>query len=138
MDDVLIIGAGMAGLAAAQILAQHGIKVRLLEKSRGLGGRMATRRITTSQGEVWVDHGAQYFTCRSPEFQTFLAPLIAQGQVMPWLTQIPTLTAAGIIPAPLVHHEPRYACPAGMTTWCGHLSRPRRSWATVWLGRTPS
>ena len=52
---VAIIGAGMAGLAAARALTQAGHTVTLFEKSRGVGGRVATRRI----GDCIVDHGAQ-------------------------------------------------------------------------------
>lgn len=52
---VAIIGAGMAGLAAARRLTATGRKVVLLEKSAGVGGRVATRRI---EGCI-VDHGAQ-------------------------------------------------------------------------------
>lgn len=52
---VAIIGAGMAGLAAARRLTQSGVKLTIFEKSRGLGGRVATRRIN---GCI-LDHGAQ-------------------------------------------------------------------------------
>ena len=92
MNDVIIVGAGIAGLAAAQQLTASGLKVCVLEKSRGVGGRLATRRITTLHGEVLVDHGAQYFTCRSLAFQEVLAPLLAQGTVTTCLDAIPTLT----------------------------------------------
>ncbi len=53
--SVAIIGAGMAGLAAARSLTEAGIPVTIYEKSRGVGGRVATRRI---EGCI-VDHGAQ-------------------------------------------------------------------------------
>src|SRR5690606_13683869 len=59
------IGAGMAGLALAVGLREAGVSALILEKSRGLGGRMATRRL----GEGIFDHGAQFFTAKSPEFQ---------------------------------------------------------------------
>lgn len=52
----------------------------MFEKSRGYGGRMATRY----GGGFEFDHGAQYFTARSVEFQDFLEPLIAQGKVASW------------------------------------------------------
>lgn len=51
---VAVIGAGIAGLAAARTLNQHGVAVVVYEKSRGVGGRVATRR---SNGFVW-DTGA--------------------------------------------------------------------------------
>ena len=52
---VSIIGAGMAGLAAARALILAGHRVIIYEKSKGLGGRMATRYL---EGCTF-DHGAQ-------------------------------------------------------------------------------
>lgn len=115
MNDVIIVGAGMSGLAAARKLITAGLKVCVLEKSRGIGGRMATRRVQTLHGEVLADHGAQYFTCRSPEFRELLTPLMEQGAVTVWCEAIPTLTSQGIIPPGKEHTYPRYCCPQGMT-----------------------
>jgi renalase len=39
------VGAGLAGLICAQKLQRAGYQVAVLEKSRGLGGRLATRRV---------------------------------------------------------------------------------------------
>ena len=41
-----VIGAGMAGIACARTLVQAGHRVTVFEKSRGLGGRMATRDLS--------------------------------------------------------------------------------------------
>ncbi len=51
---VAIIGAGLAGLAAARELVAAGHEVVVVEKSRGLGGRLASRRI----GGTILDHGS--------------------------------------------------------------------------------
>ena len=64
-----IIGAGMAGLACADAMRTAGHSVALFDKGRGPGGRMSTRRLQTSLGEVTIDHGAQYFTARDPAFR---------------------------------------------------------------------
>ena len=53
-----IIGAGISGLSCGQALRQGGAAVVVFEKSRSLGGRMATRRW---EGHV-VDHGAPWFS----------------------------------------------------------------------------
>ena len=53
---VAIVGAGMAGLAAARELTGKGHEAVVFEKSRGFGGRAATRR---RDGFVW-DTGAGY------------------------------------------------------------------------------
>lgn len=63
-----IIGAGMAGVACARTLAQAGHQVTVFEKSRGMGGRMATRDSVHGT----FDHGAQYFTVRDPRFMKAL------------------------------------------------------------------
>lgn len=54
MGSVAVVGAGMAGLSCARALADAGVAVTVLEKSRGLGGRLATRRAAGGG----VDHGA--------------------------------------------------------------------------------
>lgn len=63
-----VVGAGMAGVACARTLLQAGHRVTLIEKSRGFGGRMATRR--TEFGGF--DHGVQYFTVRDERFERVL------------------------------------------------------------------
>ena len=78
--DVVIIGAGIAGLAAAGELARSGRRVCMLEKSRGLGGRMATRRL----GNAVCDHGAQFFTVRGRAFGGIVADALAAGSVTKW------------------------------------------------------
>jgi renalase len=62
--SVAVIGAGMAGIGAARVLADAGFRAVVFDKSRGLGGRCATKRW---EGHS-VDHGAQYFTMRDADF----------------------------------------------------------------------
>ena len=66
---VAIVGAGIAGMACARTLAQAGHAVTVFEKSRGYGGRMATRRSPFGS----FDHGAQYFTVRDARLERALA-----------------------------------------------------------------
>lgn len=68
--SVGIIGSGMAGLACAIRLNAVGIRVGIYEKSRGPGGRMASKRF---DGDArTLDMGAQYFTVRNTRFRRFL------------------------------------------------------------------
>jgi renalase len=67
-NDIIIIGAGMAGLACARRLAHAGHRPLVLDKGRGIGGRMATRRVALDAAEIRFDHGAQYLTARDPGF----------------------------------------------------------------------
>jgi predicted NAD/FAD-dependent oxidoreductase len=81
---VLIIGAGMAGLSCGAALCSVGHVVTLIDKARGPGGRMSTRRVETSLGQVAFDHGAQYFTARDPGFHQQVAEWVAAGVAAPW------------------------------------------------------
>ena len=100
MKSCLIIGAGMAGLSAARELTAQGWVVTILDKGRGVGGRMATRRIENTR----ADHGAQYFSVRTPEFRQLIDKLESEGIVEAW-----DLEKAGI-------EHPRYFGKNGMST----------------------
>ena len=81
IPNVAVIGAGMSGLFAARTLADHGIRVTVFDKGRGIGGRMSTRRV---DGQPCFDHGAQYFTARDPRFQRYVQSWLDQGIVARW------------------------------------------------------
>ncbi len=78
---IAIIGTGMAGISCAHALQQHNLAVTLFEKSRGIGGRLATRR---TDGGDRFDHGAQYITTRSDEFSAFIDSLQNDGAAAEW------------------------------------------------------
>jgi len=79
MKNIAIIGAGIAGLTLANKLKGK-YDVTVFEKSRGVGGRMATRYADDYQ----FDHGAQYFTAKSPEFIEFVEKLKNEGVIDIW------------------------------------------------------
>ena len=81
---VAIIGAGIAGLACARRLHDAGIEATLFDKSRGLGGRLATRRADTGTPGVAFDHGATHFTARSEGFTRLLAAWEKAGLAARW------------------------------------------------------
>lgn len=82
--DILIIGAGMAGLSCASHLAAAGFAPALIDKGRGPGGRMAARRVAVGGADVSFDHGAQYFTARDPAFAAQVAAWQGAGAASPW------------------------------------------------------
>jgi predicted NAD/FAD-dependent oxidoreductase len=82
--DVIIIGAGISGLLCATELQQSGCTVQLVEKGRGPGGRMATRRMAGGR----LDHGAQYFTVREAAFQKYVDQWLEAGIVKEWFRHL--------------------------------------------------
>ena len=83
--SIAIIGAGLSGLTCAHLLHQSGYSVTVFEKSRGLGGRLATRRV---EGGLSFDHGAQFFSATSPAFLTFIENALADYSIVPWTPEL--------------------------------------------------
>ena len=119
---VAIIGAGIAGLAAARLLREAGIGCTIFDKSRGLGGRMATRRT----GDFSFDHGAQYFTARGPRFRALVDEWSAVGHAAPWYDDGVMVGAPGMT-------APAWAMAAGLDTVLGievkSLARDTQGWS---------
>jgi len=110
--DPLIIGAGLSGLAAAQVLVDAGRSVSIIDKGRGVGGRMATRRA----GEATFDHGAQFFTVRGDEFRAVIDRAIEAEVVDIWCRGFSVEDG-----------YPRYFCPKGMTSLAKWMTDQLRS-----------
>ena len=112
--DVIIVGAGLAGLMAGRVLAEAGKRVLLFDKGQSVGGRLATRRI----GGGVADHGAQFFTVREPEFGAVVARWIAEGMVFEWSRG----WSSGSLAATSNDGHPRYAAYKGMNALAKHLA----------------
>ena len=50
---VVVLGGGIAGLAAATVLSEHGARVTLVERERFLGGRAGAWTETLATGETF-------------------------------------------------------------------------------------
>jgi len=70
----------MAGATAARRLAEAGQPLRVFDKGRGVGGRMATQRSDAMQ----FDHGAQFMRAHGTVFAARLADWERRGIVAPW------------------------------------------------------
>lgn len=77
---IAVVGAGMAGLICARRLADNGFDVTLFDKSRGLGGRLATRR--TDHGPI--DHGVRFLQPHHGPFGSFLDEACSAGDAASW------------------------------------------------------
>lgn len=78
--ECLVVGAGISGLVAARELTRAGIRVLVIDKGRGVGGRMATRRVHG----VACDHGAQFITVRDARFRRLMDRMIVEGVAGIW------------------------------------------------------
>lgn len=67
MRPVVIVGGGIAGLCCAKSLTEAGRGVVLLDASDRVGGRVATDRITSPNGDFRVDRGFQVYLTAYPE-----------------------------------------------------------------------
>lgn len=101
MPSALVIGAGAAGLSAAQRLHAAGVDVSVVDKGRGVGGRLATRRI----GAGRLDHGAQFFTTRSEELSRLAGDWVERGVAREWCRGF----------GPSADGHPRFVGATGMT-----------------------
>lgn len=113
--DVLVVGAGMTGLMAALRLHALGQRVRLVDKGRSVGGRMATRRV----GPGFADFGAQFITAHDASFADLLAHWEEAGLVHPWAAGF---AQGSLRPSPDVVFYPRYVARDGMTSLAQHLA----------------
>ena len=78
--EIIIIGAGMAGLMAGRVFTAAGKNVLILDKGRRIGGRMSSRR----DAGLLFNHGAQFVTAHSPIFKDMCTEAAAKGIVGLW------------------------------------------------------
>jgi renalase len=112
---VVVVGAGLAGVACAVELAAAGVPVRVVERARTVGGRMASRRIDGRP----VDLGAAYFTVRDPEFAQVVARWRTAGLARPWTSELAVLGHGerNRAPGPV-----RWAAPGGLRSLVAALA----------------
>ena len=117
MPRVAVVGAGLSGLMCARTLSDHGFEVQVFEKSRGAGGRMATRR---GDGGLRFDHGAQYFTARDRRFRRYVNSWRQDGLVEPWTGRLVSLSQGEILAEK--SGVDRFVGVPGMNSICKHLA----------------
>jgi len=78
--DIVVIGAGIAGLSFARTMKQHGREVLILERSRAVGGRCATWR----HADMAMDYGVSFLHARSPLFWHTVDQLLGADVLPGW------------------------------------------------------
>jgi len=91
MPNVIIVGAGITGLSAAQVLKDAGWQVEIIDKGQRPGGRFASRWFGDRTRRI--DIGAQFLSARDPAFIAAVEEWEHRGWVRRWCTGIPVLTA---------------------------------------------
>ena len=86
---IAVVGAGVAGAACAAGLLRAGFDVTVFDKSRSVGGRMATRRaqwtdVDGGAHSAEFDHGCPHFTATRPRFRGVVDRAEALGCVTRW------------------------------------------------------
>ncbi|GAB3242337.1 NAD(P)/FAD-dependent oxidoreductase [Kineosporia babensis] len=100
---VVVVGGGIAGVACARRLHDAGVRVRIYERGRRIGGRMAVKTeyvgpvSSLSVGHA-VDIGAPYFTVRESLFAHVVAAWQHAGLAQPWTDKFSVLDEAGLRP----------------------------------------
>ncbi|MGB3557742.1 MAG: FAD-dependent oxidoreductase [Geitlerinemataceae cyanobacterium] len=120
--DVAVIGAGVAGLICARQLDRAGYRVVVSEKSRGVGGRLATRRIAGTRADL----GAPYV-----EAEGRLSGLLFENMSDRQILQSWTETVWQWNPSGEAQPEPpkpRYIAPAGMSAVGKFLATDLEIW----------
>jgi len=119
MPRLVIVGAGLTGLSAAQHARMRGWTPLLIDKGRGPGGRLATRWL--HHAEHRFDTGAQFFSVRHPDFAAVVASWASLGLAEPWSQGFPVLTADGLHDGGDGHVRWRIA--GGMNRLAKHLAQ---------------
>ncbi|MEV8503830.1 FAD-dependent oxidoreductase [Actinoplanes sp. NPDC051475] len=110
--NVVVVGAGIAGLACARALSGAGVRVRVLERGRVVGGRLASRRYNGR----YADIGAAYFVADDPDFAAVAERWRARGLARPW-----TDTFA-VHPGSPARGPMRWAAPGGLRSLAADLA----------------
>ena len=117
---MVVVGAGIAGVACARALADAGVPVRVVDRGRRIGGRMAVRTIDGRPVAI----GASYFTARDDRFVAVVDDWVARGLAAPWTDTFHIADIEGIegtTVGPI-----RYRAPGGLRSLVEDLAAPLR------------
>ncbi|HKK44515.1 MAG TPA: FAD-dependent oxidoreductase [Balneolaceae bacterium] len=115
-----IIGASISGLIAGKRLAQAGHDVTVIEKSRSLGGRLATLQMDGMN----LDYGLSHFEVKTNTFQPFVDELMNEGDLKIWAEEFSLHDGENFYEVdPNAYPENHYMSPNGLQSVAKKLSR---------------
>jgi renalase len=117
-SPVIVVGAGIAGVACARQLGAGGVTIGVYDRGHRIGGRMAVR---TLDGRP-VDLGASYFTAHDPAFLEVTEDWVRRGLARPWTDTFHLATPEGL--QGTTTGSPRYAAPGGLRSLVEDLAAP--------------
>ncbi len=116
--DIVVIGAGVAGLACARSLRAAGRSPLILERARGVGGRCATRRVH----EQPVDHGLAFLHTHLPEVAADIEGIGGVTLLEGWPRRVEG-SGTPCQPRAFLPGARRFAISEGLSAWPKSLAR---------------
>lgn len=116
--DVIVIGAGIAGLECARRLSEAGRKVLVVDRAKGVGGRCATKRF---DGQA-VDFGPMFLHGSDPSFVASVQGVTGATPLAGWPRRVEG-RGAPCQPSAFGADEKRWAFAEGLSTFAKHLAR---------------
>ncbi|MET9224651.1 FAD-dependent oxidoreductase [Lentzea sp. NPDC003310] len=111
--EIVVVGAGIAGLSCARALAEGGARVRVLDRGRVVGGRLASRRVDGR----YADIGAAYLVADDPAFVAQTESWHARGLARPWTDTLRVYPEGTDTRGPV-----RWAAPGGLRSLAADLA----------------
>jgi predicted NAD/FAD-dependent oxidoreductase len=111
--DVVVVGAGIAGLSCARALTDGGARVRVVERGRVVGGRLASKRYDGR----YADIGAAYLVADDPDFAARLTAWQSRGLARPWTDTLRVYPGGTATTGPV-----RWAAPGGLRSLATDLA----------------
>jgi renalase len=111
--NVVVVGAGIAGLSCARALADGGARVRVVERGRVVGGRLASK----SFDGRYADIGAAYLVADDPAFTAQVTSWQTRGLARPWTDTFRVHPGGDKTTGPV-----RWAAPGGLRSLAADLA----------------
>lgn len=122
MPAVAVVGAGVAGLAAARVLAGAGVDVQVFERETTAGGRVATGH----HAGAAYDFGAQLFRAESAAAARMIFEELPRDDLVDIGRDVWTFDASGaIVPGdPALNADPKWVYRGGLDRLPALLAEP--------------